>query len=95
MKHKDLCRVKDEAKAAADIDDGKAAIEKVAGVRTIWFRTPYGARCDRVEKLLAERGLDALPLGPRSAGVEARRREEGVHLRDAGARARCRGATSC
>ena len=58
MKHEDLCRVKDEAKAAADIDDGKAAIEKVAGVRTVWFRTPFGARCARVEKLLAERGLE-------------------------------------
>lgn len=56
--HHDLCRLKDEAKAAADIDDGKAAVEKVAGVRTVWFRTPYGARCERVERLLAERGLE-------------------------------------
>lgn len=57
MKHKDLCRVKSEEAAAADIDDGRAAIEQVAGLSLGWFRTPYGSRCKRVEALLAERGL--------------------------------------
>ena len=57
MHHKDLCRVKQVETAAADIDDGEAAIEAVAGIKLGWFRTPYGARCKRVEDLLAERGL--------------------------------------
>lgn len=57
MKHKDLCRVKSEDTAAADIDLGREAIEKVSGQKLAWFRTPYGARCKRVEELLAARGL--------------------------------------
>jgi peptidoglycan/xylan/chitin deacetylase (PgdA/CDA1 family) len=56
MKHHDLCRVS-EAVAAADLDDGKAAVERAAGVPTAWVRIPFGARCDRVDRLLAERGL--------------------------------------
>lgn len=57
MKHKDLCRVSEDA-AAHDLDDGKATVEHAAGVPTAWFRTPFGARCARVEHLLAERHLD-------------------------------------
>ena len=57
MKHQDLCRLKDPARAAADIDDGKAAVEAAAGMRVMWFRTPYGVRCDRLEAMLDERGL--------------------------------------
>jgi peptidoglycan/xylan/chitin deacetylase (PgdA/CDA1 family) len=56
MKHKDLCRVS-AAAAAQDLDDGKATVEQVAGVPTAWFRAPYGARCDRLERLLADRHL--------------------------------------
>ena len=56
MKHRDLCRVR-EADAVRDLDDGKAIIEKVAGVPTAWFRAPFGTRCDRLERMLAERGL--------------------------------------
>jgi peptidoglycan/xylan/chitin deacetylase (PgdA/CDA1 family) len=58
MKHKDLCRrsVSDEA-AAQDLDDGKATIERAAGVPTAWFRVPFGVRCARVEQLLADRNL--------------------------------------
>ena len=56
MTHKDLCRVSEPA-AVRDLDDGKATVEQVAGVPTAWFRTPYGARCERVERLLAERHL--------------------------------------
>src|SRR5262245_47646853 len=44
MTHADLCRGKDDAKAAAEIDDGRATIEKVAGMHIFWFRTPYGVR---------------------------------------------------
>jgi peptidoglycan/xylan/chitin deacetylase (PgdA/CDA1 family) len=58
MTHQDLCRIKDDARAAREIDDGKAAIEKAAGTfKTVWFRTPYGVRCERVEQLLDERHL--------------------------------------
>jgi peptidoglycan/xylan/chitin deacetylase (PgdA/CDA1 family) len=57
MHHGDLCRIKDDAKAAAEIDEGKAAIESVAGIHVYWFRAPYGVRCDRVDAMLAERGI--------------------------------------
>lgn len=57
MTHGDLCRIKDEAKAAAEIDDGRKAIERVAGVTVPWFRAPYGVRCDRVDTMLGERGI--------------------------------------
>lgn len=57
MRHKDLCRVKDEAIAVADIDNGHDIIEKVSGFDLAWFRAPFGVRCDRVDRLLAERKL--------------------------------------
>jgi peptidoglycan/xylan/chitin deacetylase (PgdA/CDA1 family) len=57
MTHPNLCKIKDDDKAAAEIDDGKRAVEEAAGLRTVWFRVPGGARCDRLEKQLAERGL--------------------------------------
>jgi peptidoglycan/xylan/chitin deacetylase (PgdA/CDA1 family) len=56
MKHKDLCRVREDD-AIRDLDEGKAIIEQVAGVATAWFRTPFGVRCDRLERMLAERHL--------------------------------------
>ena len=57
MTHQDLCR-KDATVSAREIDDGKRAIEKSAdGFTTVWFRTPYGVRCEQVESLLAERHL--------------------------------------
>ena len=54
--HQDLCRVKEE-KAIKDLDDGKATIERVAGISLAWFRAPYGVRCERLDKMLAERGI--------------------------------------
>ena len=57
MTHQDLCR-KSEEVSAREIDDGKAAIEKAAqGWTTVWFRTPYGVRCDQVDQLLEARHL--------------------------------------
>jgi peptidoglycan/xylan/chitin deacetylase (PgdA/CDA1 family) len=56
MVHSDLCRVAGPA-AARDLDDGKATVERVAGVPTAWFRAPYGTRCARLEAMLAERQL--------------------------------------
>src|SRR5262249_7182918 len=64
MTHEDLCRIKAKGgmtadeRAAHEIDDGKATIEKAtAGFTTVWFRTPYGVRCDRVDALLEARHL--------------------------------------
>jgi peptidoglycan/xylan/chitin deacetylase (PgdA/CDA1 family) len=57
MTHQDLCRIKDDDRAAREIDLAKVTIERVAGVALGWFRTPYGVRCERVEDLLAERHL--------------------------------------
>lgn len=54
MTHADLCRVKEE-KAVTEIDKGKAAIEKASGMPLVWFRAPFGVRCDRLEGELAER----------------------------------------
>lgn len=54
--HLDLCRVK-EPKAIADLDDGKATIERVTGIQVAWFRAPFGVRCDRVDAMLAERKI--------------------------------------
>jgi peptidoglycan/xylan/chitin deacetylase (PgdA/CDA1 family) len=57
MTHQDLCRSTDEV-AAREIDDAKHTIEGVAGVTLVWFRTPYGVRCERVETMLGERHLN-------------------------------------
>lgn len=57
MTHQDLCR-KEEEVGAREIDQGKAAIEKAAPHwTTVWFRTPYGVRCERVDGLLEARQL--------------------------------------
>jgi len=56
MTHKDLCKIKED-RAVYEIDDGKAAIDGVAGMRSIWFRVPGGVRCKRLEDMLAERHL--------------------------------------
>ena len=57
MSHEDLCRLKDDARAAAEIDNGKSTIEAAAHFTLGWFRTPYGVRCERVDTMLAERHL--------------------------------------
>ncbi len=57
MEHGDLCRIKEDERAAAEIDRGHEAIEKALGYRATWFRAPYGARCPRLEAMLAERGI--------------------------------------
>ncbi len=56
MRHKDLCRVKPEA-AIEDLDRGKATIERATGVSLVWFRAPFGVRCERLDAMLAERNL--------------------------------------
>jgi peptidoglycan/xylan/chitin deacetylase (PgdA/CDA1 family) len=58
MTHQDLCRIKDEDRAAREIDEARTTIEGVSHLVLAWFRTPYGVRCERVESLLAERKLE-------------------------------------
>lgn len=55
--HQDLCHIKDEQRANDEIDKGKQLIEGDAKMETVWFRVPYGVRCERVDNLLAARGL--------------------------------------
>lgn len=57
MTHQDLCRVKEDERAAGEIDKGHDTIESRAHMTLVWFRTPYGARCERLDNLLAERGI--------------------------------------
>lgn len=56
MTHQDLCRVKEE-RAASEIDRGREAIASAALTPVLWFRTPYGAKCKRLEDMLAARNL--------------------------------------
>ncbi|MGE0870394.1 MAG: polysaccharide deacetylase family protein [Kofleriaceae bacterium] len=56
MSHADLCRTTTDA--AREIDEGDAAIRKVAGVEPVWFRAPYGSRCDSLDAQLAERRIN-------------------------------------
>jgi peptidoglycan/xylan/chitin deacetylase (PgdA/CDA1 family) len=57
LSHQDLCRVPAE-RAIRELDEGKAVIERVAGMQVQWFRAPYGVRCDRLDQLLAERRIE-------------------------------------
>jgi peptidoglycan/xylan/chitin deacetylase (PgdA/CDA1 family) len=56
MAHGELCRL-DEAKAIAEIDEGDRVISAAVRMPLPWFRTPYGARCMRLEAELAERRI--------------------------------------
>ena len=56
VNHEQLCAGKLE-RAAWEIDRAHAVLEAEAGMPIPWFRTPYGAWCPRVVKLLDERGL--------------------------------------
>lgn len=57
MAHGELCAISEE-KAVAEIDDGYRALHEAARMPIPWFRTPYGARCARLEAELAERGIN-------------------------------------
>jgi peptidoglycan/xylan/chitin deacetylase (PgdA/CDA1 family) len=56
MKHKDLCRVKEDA-AIRDLDDGQQAVQEATSLPVVWFRAPFGARCKRLEDMMAERHI--------------------------------------
>ena len=55
MTHAQLCGGTPEA-ATAEITLARAVIERHTGHRADWFRTPYGARCARHDRILAELG---------------------------------------
>ncbi len=57
MRHGNLCRLETDQEAIDDLDGGERAIEKATHVDVGWVRIPYGARCERVERLLAERHM--------------------------------------
>ena len=57
MTHQDLCRLKDDDRAAREIDDARQTIEGASGLELAWFRTPYGVRCERVETMLDARHI--------------------------------------
>lgn len=56
MWHSDLCKATEED-AVVELDLGRAVIEQALGMQLSWFRAPYGARCDQLEAMLAEREL--------------------------------------
>lgn len=55
--HPNLCRIK-AAEAAAEIDDNARIYRDISGLPQVLFRTPYGAYCKRLKKMLAARALD-------------------------------------
>jgi len=57
MRHGNLCRAETDEAAIEDLDGGEREIEKATHVDVGWVRIPYGARCERVERLLAERHM--------------------------------------
>jgi peptidoglycan/xylan/chitin deacetylase (PgdA/CDA1 family) len=56
VNHAHLCLVP-EKKAIYEIDENATIWQRVTGMVTVFFRSPYGGRCKRLEKELAERGL--------------------------------------
>ncbi|MBK9034322.1 MAG: polysaccharide deacetylase family protein [Myxococcales bacterium] len=56
INHVQLCSV-DRELGRAEVEGSRALLEQATGMPVPWFRTPYGARCPRVERLLGELGL--------------------------------------
>ncbi len=54
--HAQLCSVP-EVLGKLQITMSRELLEQAAGMPVPWFRTPYGARCPRVERILGELGL--------------------------------------
>ena len=57
VNHKDLCRKNNEAKITTEIDDNTRLLEDETKMKMVFFRTPYGVRCQLVEEALNERRL--------------------------------------
>ncbi len=56
VNHAKLCSVKKE-EAEQEIDDNRKLYETLTGLPMFLMRVPYGARCKRLEKMLAERNI--------------------------------------
>jgi len=56
INHAKMCESPEEI-GAREIDGAQALFEQASRMPVIWFRTPYGTRCPKIERLLAERGL--------------------------------------
>ena len=57
--HVQLCQLPKED-AGHEIDENGRLLSDFAGMNTIFFRIPYGARCRTVDELLTERGMKHL-----------------------------------
>ena len=57
VSHQNLCAI-DEDQAAREIDENRRAYRALTGLPIILFRTPYGSKCQRLRRMLAERSLD-------------------------------------
>jgi peptidoglycan/xylan/chitin deacetylase (PgdA/CDA1 family) len=56
INHAQLCSAPFE-QGEIEIAGARDLLEEATAMPVPWFRTPYGARCPRVERLLAEQGL--------------------------------------
>jgi peptidoglycan/xylan/chitin deacetylase (PgdA/CDA1 family) len=59
VNHAKLCAVPIEL-GKIEVTMSRALLEEASGLPVPWFRTPYGARCPRVERLLGELDLQHL-----------------------------------
>ncbi len=57
INHAQLC-AGSPAQAAREIDENRRIYEDLTGMPIHWFRAPYGAKCDRLIRMLNKRGLD-------------------------------------
>ena len=57
--HAKLCVVS-KREAASELDDNARRYEELSGLPMLLMRVPYGARCKRLDKMLAERQLEHL-----------------------------------
>lgn len=57
VNHPNLCQVQED-EAAEEIDRNTRTLEDVIGLPILLFRAPYGASCQRLRRMLADRSLD-------------------------------------
>jgi len=56
INHAQLCDVPEDI-GAREIEGARALFEQAAQMPVVWFRSPYGARCPKLERMLTDRGL--------------------------------------
>lgn len=57
MGHLHLCVRANSTRISSEIDETAKLLEELSGMPAIFFRTPYGSRCHRLEEALFARGL--------------------------------------